>query len=157
MCITKSGVVRGRSWTRQTLIVASDATDWDGLCGTPWQMVALELKLSKNVTAGKEGAGPPLPRIVVERIPQAAPRRSQVLSADVEAHGHTGVSPGCAALASLGRAMKPHNNECRERIRTIIGRTLTGKVRMSAYKDRVAETERLKEHKGARVKKRRRG
>ena len=33
---------------------------------------------------------------------------------------------------------------------TIIERTLTGKVRMNAYKDRIAETERVKERKRAR-------
>ena len=52
------------------------------------------------------------------------------------------------ALASLGKAIKPHNDYCRERIRTIIERTLTGKARM---KDRIAETERVKERKRARV------
>ena len=50
-----------------------------------------------------------------------------------------------------GKATKPHNDECRERIRTIIGRTLTGKARMNAYKDRIAETERVKERKRAQV------
>ena len=43
------------------------------------------------------------------------------------------------------------NDECRERIRTIIERTLTGKARMNAYKDRIYETERVKERKRARV------
>ena len=119
--------------------------------GTPWQMVAPELKLTKKVTADKEGAGPPLPRIVVGRGPEAEPRRFHVLSADIEAHGHTGGCPGCATLASHGRATKPHNDECRERIRTIIERTSTGKARMNAYKDRIAETERVKERKRARV------
>ena len=46
-------------------------------------MVAPELKLIK-----KGGAGP-LPRIVVERAPEVEPRRFYVLSADIEAHGHT--------------------------------------------------------------------
>ena len=147
LCITKNGVVRGKSWTRQTLSDAWESTNWEGLCGTPWQMVAPELRLTKKVTADKEGAGPPLPRIVVERAPEAEPRRFYVLSADIEAHGHTGGCPGCAALAST----KPHNDECRERIRTIIERTLTGKARMNAKKDRIAETERVKERKRARV------
>ena len=114
------------------------------------QMVAFELKLTKKDTADRDGAGPSLPRIVVERIPEVGPRRFYVLSADIEAHGRTGGSPGCAPLASHGRAIKPHNNECRERIRTRIERTLTGKARMSAYKDRIAETERVKERKRAR-------
>ena len=95
--------------------------------GTPWQVVAPELKLAKKVTADKGGAGPSLPRIVVERAPEVEPKRFYVLSADIEAHGHTGGCPGCAALASHGKATKPHNDECRERIRTIIERTLTGK------------------------------
>ena len=109
------------------------------------------LKLTKEVTADKEGAGPPLPRIVVERTPEAERRRFYVLSADIEAHGHTGGCPGCAALASHGEATKPHNDECRERIRTIIERTLTGKARMNAYKDRIAETKRVTDRKRARV------
>ena len=59
MRITKNGVVRGKSWTRQTLSDAWESTNWECLCGTPWQMVAPELKLTKKVTADKEGAGPP--------------------------------------------------------------------------------------------------
>ena len=127
--------------TRQILSGAWESTNWEGLCGTPWQMVAPELNLTKKVTADKEGAGPPLPRIVVERAPEAEPRRFYVLSADIEAHGQTGGCPGCAALASHGKATTPHNDECRERIRTIIERTLTEKARMNAYEDRIAETE----------------
>ena len=42
LCITKNGVVRGKRWKRQTLRDAWDATNWDGLCGTLWQMVAHE-------------------------------------------------------------------------------------------------------------------
>ena len=66
-------------------------------------------------------------------------------SAAAEAHGHTGGCPGFASLASHGRATKPHNDDCRERIRTIILRTLTGEARMDTYKDRNAEIERVKE------------
>ena len=88
-----------------------------------------------------------MPRIVFERAPEAELRRFYVFSADIEAHGRTGGCPGCAALASHGKATKPHNDECRERIRTIIERTLTRKARMNAYKDRIAETQRVKERK----------
>ena len=49
LCIAKNGgVVRGKSWTRQTLSDAWESTNWEGLCGTPWQMVASELKLTKR-------------------------------------------------------------------------------------------------------------
>ena len=89
--------------------------------------------------------------MVVGRAPEVEPRRFHVLSAEIEAHGQTGGCPGCAALASYVKATKPHNDECRERIRTIIERTLTGKARMNAYKDRIAETERVNERKRARA------
>ena len=59
LCITKNGVVRGKRWTRQTLSDAWDSTNWEGLCGTPWQMVAPKLNLTKKVTADKEKAGRP--------------------------------------------------------------------------------------------------
>ena len=107
LCITKDGVVRGKSWTRQTLSVAWESTNWEGLCGTPWQMVAPDLKLAKKVTADTEGAGPQLPRIVVDGALEVEPRSFHVLSADIEAHGHTQGCPGCAALASHGKATKP--------------------------------------------------
>ena len=81
--ITKNGVVRGKSWRRQTPNDAWDATNWDGLCGTAWQMVVLELRLTKKVAADKEGAAPPLPMTVVERIPEVEPRIFYVLSADI--------------------------------------------------------------------------
>ena len=126
LCISKNGVVRGKSWTGQTLSDAWESTNWEGLCGTPWQMVAPGLKLTKKVTADKEGAGPPLPRIVVERAPEAEPRRSTSCLRTLKLTD-TGFCPGCAALASHGKATKPHNDECRERIRTIIERTFDGK------------------------------
>ena len=117
LSITENGVVRDKSWTKQTLSDAWESTNWEGMWDTPWQMVAPELKLTKKVTADKEGAGPQLPRIVVEREPEVEPRRFYVLFADIEAHGHTGGCPGCAALASHGKATKLHDDECRERIR----------------------------------------
>ena len=82
---------------------AWDATNWDGLCGTPRQMVGFELKSSQKVTADQEGAGLPLPGIVVEGIPEAEPRRFYVFVC--------AGCPGCAALASHRRAIKPDNNE----------------------------------------------
>ena len=54
-------------------------------------------------------------------------------------------------LTSRGKATKPHNDEFRDRLGTIIERTLTGEARMDTYKDRIAETERVKERKRARV------
>ena len=149
-CITKNEVVRGKSWKRQTLSEAWESTNWKGLCGTPWQVVAPELKLTK-VSADHEGAGPPMPRIVVGRAREVESGRFFAMSADIEVHGHTGGCPGCVALALHGRARQPHKDECRQRIRTIMERTLTGKARMNAYKDRIVEAQRVKERKRTRV------
>ena len=119
-----------------------------------WHSVASggpELKLTKKVSADHEGAGPPMPRIVVGRAREVESGRFFAMSADIEVHGHTGGCPGCVALALHGRATQPHNGECRERIRTIMERTLTGKARMNAYKDRIVEAQRVKERKRTRV------
>ena len=79
-------------------------------------MMALELGLTKKVASAKEGAGPPLPSIAVETIPDVEPRRFYVLSADIEAQGHTGGCAGCAALALHGRATEPHKRDEAERL-----------------------------------------
>ena len=105
MCYQEWSLCEAKNWTRQTLSDAWESTGKDCV-GTPWQMVAPELKLTKKVTADKEAAGPQLPRIAVERAPEVGSRRFFVLSADIEAHGHTGGCPGCAALASHGKSDK---------------------------------------------------
>ena len=128
LCITKNGVVRGQSKTRQTLSDPWDATNWSGLCGTPWQMVATALKLTKKV----KGVGPPLPR----------------------------TSRLTVTLKVVQVVQRPHRMEERSNRTTtnlekeserLIERTLTGKARMNAYKDRVAESERVEERNRARV------
>ena len=149
-CVTKNGVVRGNNRTTHALNDARDVTNWEGLCGTPWQMVALGLKLAKKVTADKEGAGPHCQGLWLKERQRLNPEDSTSCLRTLK-HGHTGGCPGCAALAWHGRATKPHNDERRERIRTIIERILMGKARMNACKDRIAETERVKERKRARV------
>ena len=147
LCNTKNGVVRGKSWTRQTLSDAWESANWESLRGTPWHMVAPDLILTK-VKAHKEGTGPLCQGLWLKERQRLNPTRFYVSSADIEA-GHTEGCPGCAALASNGTATMPHDDECRERIRTIIERTLTGKARMNAYKDRIAETERVREEKSS--------
>ena len=56
LCSTKDVAVRGDRWTRQPLHDAWSASNWDGFCCTPWQMVALELKLTKKVTSDRDGS-----------------------------------------------------------------------------------------------------
>eukprot|EP00959_Pyramimonas_sp_CCMP1952_P456754 9473684-Pyramimonas_sp.AAC.1 len=139
LCMTGKGVVRGKSWTRQALEDAWDRAGWGDLCGTPWEMLAKETKLEKKVTADKDGKGEPLPNPPgVERAPEVAPRRFYVLTADIEAHGATPLCPGCESIAIHGRAKRAHSDECRERIRELLERSLEGRARMEAYRQRVA-------------------
>ena len=48
LCVSKNRVVRGKSWTRETPSDAWESTNWEGLCGTPWQMVAPELTMKER-------------------------------------------------------------------------------------------------------------
>ena len=91
--------------------MALDTTNWDGMCGTPWQIVALELTSTKKVKSDKEGAGPQLPKIVVERYPEVEPRRFCMLSADIEAHGHTGGCSGCTVDRGGADVPMEHGSE----------------------------------------------
>ena len=60
-----------------------------------------ETRLTKKVIAD-EGAGLLMPRNVVENSLEVERRRFNVLSADIEAHGHIGSCPRYALLASHG-------------------------------------------------------
>ena len=142
LCITKNGVVwgkigRDRHWTILGMLrtgvacVAHRGKWW--LLNCSWQ---------KEVTAYKEGAGPPLPRIVVERAPEVDPRRFHVSSADIEAHGHIGIA-WKSDKTTQQRMPRTNQNYHWEK--------LDGKARMNAYKNRFAKTERVKERERARV------
>ena len=63
-CITKSGIVRGRSWTRQIL---SDA----------WESMIAETKLADQ------------PRMLIKELLEVECRKFYVWSVNIEAHGHT--------------------------------------------------------------------
>ena len=85
-----------RSYARQKLDVQTlnDASGRYESGRLVWHSVAnggsrIVEKLTKKVTADKEGAGLSLPWIVVERAPEVEPRRFYVLSAVIEAHTHT--------------------------------------------------------------------
>ena len=56
--ITKSGIVRGKSLTKQTVNDARESTIWEDLFDNPWHMVITESRLTKKVIADEEGAGP---------------------------------------------------------------------------------------------------
>ena len=104
-------------------------------------MVITETKLATEVQ----------PRIVAEKPLEVERRRFYVLSANDEAHGHVGGCPGYALLTSHGKATKPRKDEFREQVGTIIERTLAGEARMETHEDRIAETERVREKRRARI------
>ena len=107
------------------------------------QMVIPELKLTKKVTADEEGTVLKLPSIVVKKPREVERRRFYLLSTDIEARGHMGSCPGYALLTSQREA-----TGFRERI----GMTISaGEARMETYKDRIAERERVRQRKRARV------
>ena len=113
LCITKNGVVRGKSWTRQTLSDAWESTSWEGLCGTPWQMVAPELRLTEKVSQlTKEERDPHCKGLWLKEHQKLNPEDSTFCLRTLKL---TGGCPGCAALASHGKATQPDNDECRER------------------------------------------
>ena len=111
------------------------------------------------------------PRMLIREPLEVECRKFYVWSVSIEAHGHMGSCPGYALLIWQGKATKPRKDEFRERIGRIIERTLAGEARMErsvagearmkrsvagearmkTYKDRIAETERVKERKRARV------
>ena len=68
--------------------------------------------------------------------------------AEIEAHSHIEGCPGCAAPTSHGRAIQPHDNEPRERIRREPSRERQGWMHT---KTEVAESERVEERNRARV------
>ena len=143
LAMTPQGVFRGKSFSR---LAASDAWDAEGietLCGVPWSMVDKQVKLSRKVTSGPEGAGPPLePRAPVDRAPELEPRRRYVLSADVEKFGATPGCPGCESLMVHGRVVgTSHNQECRDRIGELLERAVEGQARLEAHRRRTAKDE----------------
>ena len=101
------------------------------------------------------------PRMLIKELLDVECRKFYVWSVNIEAHGHMGSCPGYALLIWQGKATKLRKDEFRERIgriieRTLAGearmeRTLAGEARMKTYKDRIAETERVKEKRRARI------
>ena len=59
--------------------------------------------------------------------------------------------PRCTLLTSHGEEATPRKDEFRERVGTVIEKTLAGEARMETYEDRIAETERVKERRRARI------
>ena len=125
LCITKNG-----GWTRQTLSDAWESANWDGLCGTPWQMVAPELKLTKKVAADKEGAVPHCQGLWLKERRRLSREDSTFCQQILKLTDTLEVVRVALRLHRMEERQKPHNDECGERIRTIIERTLTGKARM---------------------------
>ena len=125
--ITKSGIERGKSRTKQTLSDTWASTNLEDLFGDPWHMVITETRLMKKFITDEKGVGLLLPRMLVEKSLEVGHRKLYVFFADIE---HIGSCPGYVLLVSHGKATKPRKDEFRERVGTIIDRTLTREARM---------------------------
>ena len=147
--------MQGKSWTKQTLSDAWEPTIREDLFGNPWHRrlhtAIEETKLTKKFITDEEGTDLLSPRRLVERSPEVERGRFYVLFADIGACGNIGSGPGCALLTSQGEATKPRKDEFRKRVGTVIERTLAGEARMEAYEEGIAETERVRERRRARI------
>ena len=153
--IIKSGIAKGKSRTRQTLSDAWESTIREDLFGNllhrRLHTAIAETKLTEKFITDEEGTDLLLSRMLGEKSPEVEHGGFYVLFVDIEAHGHIGSGPGCPLLTSHGEETKPREDEFRKRVGTVIERILAGEARMEAYEDRIAETERVRERKRARV------
>ena len=109
-----------------------------------------ETKLKKKFITGEGGKDRLLLRVLAEKPLEVERRKIYVLSADIEAQRHMGSCPGYALLASQGKVTKLRRDEFRKRVGTTIEKT-SGEARIDACKDRIAETQRVREKRRARI------
>ena len=143
--VTKRGIVRGKSRTKQTSSDAWESMNLENRFCDPWHMVIRSYMVITETKLAIEVQ----PRIVAEKSPEVQRGRFYVSSANIEAHGHMWSCPGYALLTSHGKATKPRKDEFRERGGTIIEKTLTGEARIDTCKDKIAETGRVRVEKGS--------
>ena len=105
------------------------------ICLTTLCIRFAETKLTEKFIEDEKGTDLLLPRMWVEEPLEVEHRKLYILNAGTEAHGHIGSCPGYALLTLNGKATKPRKDEFRERVGTIIERTLAGEARMDTYKD----------------------
>ena len=91
--ITKSGIVRGKSWTRQILSDAWESTKWENLFNNPSHTVNAETKLTEKFIEDEKGTDLVLPRMLAEKPLEVECRKFYVWSANIQAHGHMGNCP----------------------------------------------------------------
>ena len=101
--ITKSGIVRCKSWTRHILSDAWESTNWEIVFGNPLHTVVAETKLTEKFIEDEEGTDLLLPKIVAEKPPEVECRKNFFLCANIEAHGHMGRCLGHALLTLHGK------------------------------------------------------
>ena len=89
--------------------------------------------------------------MLVEKSPEGHRGGFYILFVGIEAHGHIGIGRGCAFLTSHGEETNPRKDEFRKRVGTVVERILAGEARMETYEDRIAETERVRERRRARI------
>ena len=106
--ITKSGIVRGKSWTTHIMSDAWESTKWDILTDNPLYAVIAQTKLTEKFIEDEKGTNLILPIMLAEKLLEVECRKFYLWSANIEAYGHMGSCPGHALLALQGKATKNH-------------------------------------------------
>ena len=99
-----------------------------------------ETQLTEKFIEDEKGTDLLLPRMWVEGPLGDEHRKLCILYAGTEAHGHIGSCPGYALLTVYGKATQPREDEFRERVGTIIERTLAGEARMGTRTESLRES-----------------
>ena len=148
------------TWSRVELCEAKVGQDRTWVMLGNWRtekicLTTLCILWSRNLTEKfiehEEGTDLLLPRILVKKPLEVEHRKLYIVYAGTETHGHIGSCLGYALLTFHGRATKRRKDEFRERVGTIIARTLAGEARMETCKDRLAERKRVLERRRARI------
>ena len=112
-------------------------------------MVAPELKLAKKVTADKEERDHHCQGLWLKERQRLNPEDSTFCLRTLKLTDTLEAAQAAQRLHRMGKRQSHIMTNAESE--TIIERTLTGKARMNAYKDRIAETQRVKERKRAGV------
>ena len=124
---------------------AWESMNGEGLCGTPWKMVA-ELRLTQKVTADKKERDLHYQGLWLKERPKLNPEDSTCCRLTLKL---TDTLEAAQDVQHLHRMEKRQSHKTakavRESERSLRELSFIGKARMNAYKDRVAETERVKE------------
>ena len=139
--IANSKIVRGKSWTRQTLSDAWESTIREALFGNPWhrrlQMMVTETELATEVE----------PEIVAGKPPEVSVEDPTSCLRILKLTEMSEVVWDTRCLL----CMEKRQNHVKMNSENNSERLLSGEARMEKRKERIAETQRVRERKRTRI------